>query len=252
MSFRKFGGLQYSAKHNSVSSYYNTSNNLQVTTIGQPNTYIVVESGLTGNINTNAVPDNAWIEAAIQAAVKEAVQAALKDFTPTGMIGHAGPTGPQGSIGPTGLEGSKGIEGPTGSRGLEGPTGPAGPTNSTTGDASTIFTLKDARKSIDIIGPLILQASANTNVPTSYSKDIPNIDDIKSVSVGTDVTSIGDSAFKGATGLTSITIPNTVTDISNNAFYGANKLTTVTFAQNSQLQSIGANAFAYDASLSLI
>ena len=27
MSFRKFGGLKYSAKHNSVSSYYNTSNN---------------------------------------------------------------------------------------------------------------------------------------------------------------------------------------------------------------------------------
>jgi len=187
MSFRKFGGLQYSAKHNSVSSYYNTSNNLQVTTIGQPNTYIVVESGLTGNINTNAVPDNAWIEAAIQAAVKEAVQAAQ---------GLEGPTGSHGLEGPTGLQGPQGIQGEQGSRGLEGPTGPAGPTNSTTGDASTIFTLKDARKSIDIIGPLILQASANTNVPTSYSKDIPNIDDIKSVSVGTDVTSIGDSAFK--------------------------------------------------------
>jgi hypothetical protein len=95
MSFRKFGGLQYSAKHNSVSSYYNTSNNLQVTTIGQPNTYIVVESGLTGNINTNAVP--------------------------------AGPQGIQGIQGPTGLEGPKGIEGPTGPAGPEGPAGAIGP-----------------------------------------------------------------------------------------------------------------------------
>jgi hypothetical protein len=66
MSFRKFGGLKYSAKHNSVSSYYNTSNNLQATTIGQPNTYIVVEGDLSGNFTTNTVPDNAWIQAAIQ------------------------------------------------------------------------------------------------------------------------------------------------------------------------------------------
>jgi hypothetical protein len=296
MSFRKFGGLKYSAKHNSVSSYYNTSNNLQVTTIGQPNTYIVVESGLTGNISTNTVPDNAWIEAAIQAAV----QAAVKGLTPTEMIGPAGPTGPQGLQGPqgetgpqglqgirgeTGAQGIQGIHGETGAQGIpglqglqglhgetgpqglqglngetgaqgiqglhglqgiQGPTGPQGPPGTpsgTTGDASTIFTLTAAKKSIDIIGPLILQATTNTPIPSSYSKDIPNMSDIVSVSVGTDVTSIGEYAFQNAIYLTSITIPNTVISIGAYAFQGLNNLTTVKFAADSKLTSIGDSAF---------
>ena len=51
MSFRKFGGLQYSAKHNNVSSYNNTSTNLQATNIGQPQSYITLESGLIRNIH---------------------------------------------------------------------------------------------------------------------------------------------------------------------------------------------------------
>ena len=51
MSFRKYGGLQYNAKHNIVSSNYNTSNNLLVTeNVGQPNSYIVFKSDISGNI----------------------------------------------------------------------------------------------------------------------------------------------------------------------------------------------------------
>ena len=47
MSFRKFGGLQYAAKHNIVSSNYNTSNNLTVTEkVGQPNSDINFESNI--------------------------------------------------------------------------------------------------------------------------------------------------------------------------------------------------------------
>lgn len=57
MSFRKFGGLQYSAKHNSVSSYNNTITNLQSTTIGQPNSYINLESDLSGNIHVSGSLD---------------------------------------------------------------------------------------------------------------------------------------------------------------------------------------------------
>ena len=51
MSFRQFGGLNYAAKHNIVSSNYNTSNNLLVTqNIGQPNSYINFLSDISGNI----------------------------------------------------------------------------------------------------------------------------------------------------------------------------------------------------------
>jgi predicted acyltransferase (DUF342 family) len=51
MSFRKVGGLQYSATQNIVKSRYNTSDNLYVTqNVGQPNTYINFESDISGNI----------------------------------------------------------------------------------------------------------------------------------------------------------------------------------------------------------
>lgn len=51
MSFRKFGGLQYSATHNFVNNRINTSASLFVTkAVGQPNTIINVESDIKGNI----------------------------------------------------------------------------------------------------------------------------------------------------------------------------------------------------------
>jgi len=50
MSFRQFGGLNFSAKHNIVGSNYNTSNNLQVTqNVGQSNSYINFLSDISGN-----------------------------------------------------------------------------------------------------------------------------------------------------------------------------------------------------------
>ena len=52
MSFRKFGGLKFSSKHNAVGSYYNTTDNLLVTqVVGQPNSYINFESDISGNIS---------------------------------------------------------------------------------------------------------------------------------------------------------------------------------------------------------
>lgn len=51
MSFRQFGGLNYSSKHNIVSSNYTKSNNLLITqNIGQPNSYINYLSDISGNI----------------------------------------------------------------------------------------------------------------------------------------------------------------------------------------------------------
>src|SRR5664280_2671528 len=55
------------------------------------------------------------------------------------------------------------------------------------------------------------------------------------------ITSIGNDAFQGCTGLTSVTIPTNVNSIGSQAFYGCTKLTTMTSPKS--VTSIGSYAF---------
>jgi hypothetical protein len=50
MSFRQFGGVNYAAKHNILTSNYNSSNNLLISqNVGQSNSYINFLSDISGN-----------------------------------------------------------------------------------------------------------------------------------------------------------------------------------------------------------
>ena len=64
---------------------------------------------------------------------------------------------------------------------------------------------------------------------------------LTSVTIPNSVTSIGQSAFPGCSGLTSVTIPNSVTSIGDAAFYSCHGLTSVTIPNS--VTSIGESAF---------
>ena len=70
-----------------------------------------------------------------------------------------------------------------------------------------------------------------------------------SVTIGTNITSIGNYAFNGS-GLTSVTIPNSVTNIGDGAFEGCNSLTNLTIG--SGVTNIGVDVFGGCASLTSV
>ena len=71
--------------------------------------------------------------------------------------------------------------------------------------------------------------NCNAIIKTSTNKLIVGC---KNTTIPNSVTSIGDRAFKGCSGLTSVTIPNSITSIDIDPFYGCEGLTSVTVDKN--------------------
>ena len=85
----------------------------------------------------------------------------------------------------------------------------------------------------------IIEKATNTLISGCQNTIIPN-----------SVTSIGDLAFEGSSGLISIAIPNSVTDIDYAAFFGCSSLTSITIP--SSVTSISTNPFASCSNLTSI
>ena len=101
---------------------------------------------------------------------------------------------------------------------------------------------------VDFMGAVFRNCSSLTSV-TINSNDVASMafhnsrfgDQVKHYILGTGVTSIGGSAFKGCTRLTSVTLPESLTTIGQFAFDGCRGLTSLTLPSN--VTSIGWEAF---------
>ena len=113
----------------------------------------------------------------------------------------------------------------------------------------------------------IIESSSNTLIAGCSSSTIPEgvtsignhafygCSGLTSVEIPNSVTSIGEYAFKGCSGLTSVVIPNSVTSIGESAFDSCEGLTSLTLPNKFTLTpniSIGAFAFAFCSGLTNI
>ena len=92
----------------------------------------------------------------------------------------------------------------------------------------------------------LIAGCKNTVIPNSVTSigdyAFEGCSGLTSITIPNCVTSIGDDAFSSCSGLTSITIPNSVTSIGNSAFWGCSGLTSITIPNS--VTSIGGWAFS--------
>ena len=110
---------------------------------------------------------------------------------------------------------------------------------------SVFFSISASADVVEVDG-VYYDISGTTATVTSgdnkYSGDIVIPESITYNNSKYSVTSIGNNAFWGCSGLTSVTIPNSVTSIGDKAFYYCRGLTSVTIPNS--VTSIGKSAFA--------
>ena len=100
---------------------------------------------------------------------------------------------------------------------------------------------------IETVNNELLCGCKNTVIPNSVTSigdlAFSGCSGLTSITIPNSVTSIGDMAFSGCSGLTSITIPNSVTSIGYGAFTACSKLAFVTIPNS--VTSISPSAFQY-------
>ena len=111
----------------------------------------------------------------------------------------------------------------------------ADPTSGTCGDNLT-WNYNTSTKTLTISGTGSMKSYASEDAPWQPYRAV-----MKTVSIGSGVTSIGRDAFLGCTGLTRVSIPNSVTSIGSSAFHGCTGLTSVTIGKG--VKSIDTWAF---------
>ena len=95
------------------------------------------------------------------------------------------------------------------------------------------ITVEQGNSNYHSAGNCLIETASKTLIAGCKNSVIPN---------DGSVTSIGDDAFKGCSGLTSITIPDSVTSIGSYAFRGCSGLTSITIPDS--VTSIGSYAFS--------
>ena len=83
----------------------------------------------------------------------------------------------------------------------------------------------------------LTSVTIGTNVTSIGDQAFYYCSGLTNLTIGTNVTSIGVQAFCGCTSLTSVTIPNSVTSLGDEAFWNCTNLTTITVAANNPAYS---------------
>ena len=111
------------------------------------------------------------------------------------------------------------------------------------GDTAEITTGYSAAISPEPTGAVTIPSTLGGKTVTSIGEDaFSGCSGLTSVTIPDSVTSIGEWAFSGCSGLTSVTIPDSVTSIGERAFYECSGLTSVTIPNS--VKSIGGYAFS--------